>query len=170
MSTPPGQRTQRTERTTRGEAETIALAADLARALEPGDVVALHGELGSGKTRFVRGLAAGLGLDAGRVSSPTFVLVHEYTAAGPGPVQTLVHVDAYRLDPDDDPAQLGLDALVDAGAAVLAVEWAERIDAWLPAPGEPGRWDVRLEHAPPGEPDDVRRVVIDPPAGRVFAG
>jgi tRNA threonylcarbamoyladenosine biosynthesis protein TsaE len=105
---------------THSETETAAVGRDLAARLQPGDVVLLFGELGSGKTAFVRGLAEGLGIDPGEVSSPTFTIVQEY---GGGRVP-LLHVDLYRLEPKevDD---LGLDEL--AADAVLAVEWAERL-------------------------------------------
>ena len=104
----------------------------------------LYGELGAGKTAFVRGLAAGLGIDPDEVSSPTFTLVQEYRGRLP-----LYHVDLYRLAPGevDD---LGLDAL--AADGVLAIEWAERMPR-----DDAGAIEVRLEHA--GE--DARRIAID---------
>ncbi len=103
---------------TRSEAGTERVAAELARACPAGAVMLLHGELGAGKTAFVRGVAAGRGIDPDEVSSPTFVVVQEY---GEGALQ---HVDLYRLGPDevDD---LGLEELAEAGA-VVCVEWAER--------------------------------------------
>lgn len=111
-----------------GEADTVALGARLAAALEPGDVVAIAGELGAGKTRFVRGLASGLGHDAASVSSPTYVLAHEYDT--PGARCPLVHIDAYRLagglDADAIESDLGLDERTRA-SVVVASEWAERL-------------------------------------------
>lgn len=106
-------------RTTQSEAETEAVARELASRLRPGDVVLLSGNLGAGKTTFVRGLAAGLGLDPDQVSSPTFTLLHEYRGAR----STLYHADLYRLDA---PAtnDLGLEELVDG---ILAVEWPDRL-------------------------------------------
>ena len=106
--------------TTRSEEETARVARDLAGRLRPGAVVLLFGDLGAGKTAFVRGLAEGLGIDAGDVSSPTFTIVQHYS----GGRVPLMHVDLYRLEPGevDD---LGLDEL--AADAVLAVEWAERL-------------------------------------------
>ena len=127
----------------RSDAETEAAGAALARSLRPGARVLLYGELGAGKTAFVRGLATGLDIDPDEVSSPTFTLVQEYQGRVP-----LIHVDLYRLasgEVDD----LGLDA--QAAQGILAIEWAER----MPRP-DPGAIEVRLEHA--GE--DQRRIVI----------
>jgi tRNA threonylcarbamoyladenosine biosynthesis protein TsaE len=105
---------------TASEEETTAAGERLAQSLAPGDVVLLYGELGAGKTAFVRGMARGLGASADDVSSPTFTLIQEYR----GPRVTLHHVDLYRLQPvevDD----LGLDELI-GGGDIVAIEWAER--------------------------------------------
>ncbi|MBP7778986.1 MAG: tRNA (adenosine(37)-N6)-threonylcarbamoyltransferase complex ATPase subunit type 1 TsaE [Acidobacteria bacterium] len=104
-----------------GEAATRAVAAALAATLVPGDLVLLHGDLGAGKTVFVKGLAEGLDLDPDAVTSPTFTLVHEYT----GGRLPLVHLDLYRLDRTelDD---IGLDSDL-AQRGVVVVEWAERL-------------------------------------------
>ncbi len=106
-------------------AETRALAAALAATLRPGAVLALHGDLGSGKTCFVQGLARALGVRQA-VTSPTFVLVQIYD--GPLP---LVHVDLYRLHGLDDLASLGLDDLLET-RGIVVIEWAERARDWLP--------------------------------------
>jgi tRNA threonylcarbamoyladenosine biosynthesis protein TsaE len=113
---------------THDEAGTRAIARDLAQTLSAGAIVLLHGDLGVGKTVFVRGLAEGLGIDPGEVTSPTFTLVHEY-AGGRLP---LVHLDLYRLDRTelDD---VGLDPDL-AARGVVVVEWAERL-ARRPARG-----------------------------------
>ena len=105
---------------TNSEEETAGAGERLGATLKAGDVVLLFGDLGAGKTAFVRGIARGLGASADDVSSPTFTIVQQYSGAGP----TLFHVDLYRLNPDevDD---LGLDDLV-SGDGVVAIEWAER--------------------------------------------
>jgi tRNA threonylcarbamoyladenosine biosynthesis protein TsaE len=105
---------------THSEQETFALAERLARTLTPGIFVLLHGNLGAGKTVFVRGLASGLGADADGVTSPTFVLIQHYRGTIP-----LVHADLYRLDNAVAVDDLGLEELGDGG--VVAVEWADRM-------------------------------------------
>jgi tRNA threonylcarbamoyladenosine biosynthesis protein TsaE len=115
------------EHTTRSEDETASLARDLAATLRAGDVLLLSGNLGAGKTAFVRGLAAGLGIDPHDVSSPTFTLVHEYR----GGRLTLYHVDLYRLERAAT-EDLGLEEL-GARDGVLAIEWPDRLTHSLPA-------------------------------------
>jgi tRNA threonylcarbamoyladenosine biosynthesis protein TsaE len=137
----------------RGEEQTIALGEALAQELAPGDVVALRGELGAGKTRLVRGIAAGLGHEQAQVSSPTFVVMHEYDDAGAR--MPLVHVDAYRLRGDEELANLGWDRVMNS-EAVVVVEWAERVAEGLPD----RRFDVLMEHAG----GDERRIVITGPS------
>jgi tRNA threonylcarbamoyladenosine biosynthesis protein TsaE len=107
------------ELVSRSAEETEALGEELAGQLGAGDLVLLAGELGSGKTTFVRGLASGLGAQA-IVQSPTFTLVRVY----PGRVQ-LAHVDLYRLEQSAELRDLGLEELLDEG--VVAVEWGDRL-------------------------------------------
>src|SRR6185436_13302103 len=107
--------------TTRSEVETAAVGRDLAATLSAGDVVLLFGDLGAGKTAFVRGLAEGLGVQRDDVSSPTFTLIHEYR----GGRLPLLHVDLYRLNDAREIDDLGLDELGAGG--VLAIEWAEKL-------------------------------------------
>jgi tRNA threonylcarbamoyladenosine biosynthesis protein TsaE len=110
------------------EPETLRLAGEFARGLLPGDIVALEGDLGAGKTVFVRGMAEGLGADPDSVTSPTFALVHEYPC--PAPVGRFVHLDLYRLDPAErELEELGLPQILDG--AVAAVEWPRRIPTRL---------------------------------------
>jgi tRNA threonylcarbamoyladenosine biosynthesis protein TsaE len=108
-------------RTTHSESDTMAVAREFAATLRAGDVVLLSGDLGAGKTAFVRGLAGGLGANPDDVSSPTFALVHEYR----GGRLPLYHADLYRLQRTTI-EELGLDErAVDQG--VLAIEWPERL-------------------------------------------
>jgi tRNA threonylcarbamoyladenosine biosynthesis protein TsaE len=139
-------------------AETEAAAADLARSLHGGACVALHGDLGAGKTQFVRGLVRGLGGNPRAVSSPTFVLLNVYEAGR----LTVYHLDAYRVGGADDFEAIGFGELLNDDAAVVVVEWADRVAALLPpdcvhvritATGETER---RLEIDTPGAPSDER--------------
>jgi len=104
------------------EEETRRIAAALAKDLRAGAIVLLKGDLGAGKTAFVRGLAEGLGIKADDVTSPTFTLVHEYR----GGRLPLVHVDLYRLE-HADLDEIGLDQDV-AIRGIVAVEWPERLN------------------------------------------
>jgi tRNA threonylcarbamoyladenosine biosynthesis protein TsaE len=133
--------------------ETVALGRELAGRLAVGDCVALLGPLGAGKTVLVRGVAEGLGLVDGRlVSSPTYVLVHEYPARVP-----VYHLDLYRLDdPGPELEELGLDEMLTAG--VVLIEWAARAAGHLRHP----LWEVAIEPIGPAS----RRVAIAPPPGR----
>ena len=112
--------------TTASEAETGQAGRRLAARLVAGDVVLLSGDLGAGKTAFVRGLAEGLAIDPDEVSSPTFTLVHEYR----GGRLALYHVDLYRLD-RAGVEDLGLEEL-GAADGVLAIEWPERLTHDMP--------------------------------------
>ncbi len=113
--------TRQSTHVTTSEEETRFVASRLASDLPPGAVILLSGDLGAGKTVFVRGLASGLGIDPDEVTSPTFTLVHEYR----GGRLPLVHVDLYRLD-RAELEDIGLDTEL-AASGVLAVEWAERL-------------------------------------------
>ena len=106
---------------THSERETEEAGAALARRVPDGTVVAMYGELGSGKTAFVRGMARGMGIDC-RVSSPTFTIVNEYEGE-----RTLIHFDMYRLGSADELYGIGWDDYLDRGA-VCAVEWSERVE------------------------------------------
>jgi tRNA threonylcarbamoyladenosine biosynthesis protein TsaE len=111
---------------------TVALGAAVGRVCRGGDLVALVGELGAGKTQLVRGLARGMGLDERMVSSPTFVMVQEYGEAEQH-TAVLVHVDAYRITTLEQLESIGWDpsTLLPGGEmrqqAVVAVEWADRL-------------------------------------------
>jgi tRNA threonylcarbamoyladenosine biosynthesis protein TsaE len=121
-------------RETSAPEETEADGEELGRRLRKGDLVLLKGELGAGKTTYVRGIARGCGSSA-PVASPTFQLVRIY----PGRLQ-LAHVDVYRLEKGDELRDLGLDELLDAGAVV--VEWGDRIDT----KGGTDAAEISIEH------------------------
>ncbi len=132
---------------TRDPAETRALAAALARAARPGDLISLVGDLGAGKTQFAKGFGSGLGI-TDTIVSPSFVLMAEYRGRLP-----LFHVDLYRLA---DAAEALAGGLIDDRQAegVTLVEWAERLADAMPAE----RLDVVIE----GTGDDPRRITIRP--------
>ena len=134
---------------TASEEETVGAGEQLGASLRPGDVVLLTGQLGAGKTAFVRGLARGVGAAPDDVSSPTFTLIQEYR----GGRATLHHVDLYRLQAAEV-ADLGLDELV-SGDCIVAIEWAER---WDERPAD--AIDVRIEDTG----DDRRQIRIERPA------
>jgi tRNA threonylcarbamoyladenosine biosynthesis protein TsaE len=106
-----------------GEEATENLGRKLAFILKPGDVVALTGELGAGKTCLVRGVARGLGLEEGIVASPSFSLINEYPAEFP-----VYHIDCYRLHLKEAIDELGLEEYFE-GRGLCLIEWAERLDS-----------------------------------------
>lgn len=120
---------------TTSAAETFLLGQRLGRIVRAGQVIALHGDLGAGKTVLTQGIAVGLGIPA-RVTSPTFTLVSEYTNASG---DALIHVDCYRLGSPTQPdgsleaTFFGLEELLDRTDAIVIIEWAERVAALLPS-------------------------------------
>jgi tRNA threonylcarbamoyladenosine biosynthesis protein TsaE len=122
------------------ERDTEHLGSALARAVSPGTVVGLIGPLGAGKTRLVQAVATALGVATGSVTSPTFVLVNEYT----GGRMPVYHFDTYRLKDDDEFLNLGPDEYFDS-SGITFVEWADRVADLLPAE----RLEIRIE--PTGE-------------------
>lgn len=114
------------ELTSESVERTIEIGRRLGALLEPGDVVALVGQLGAGKTCLTRGVAEGIGADPDIVTSPTFVLINEYEGAIP-----LYHFDAYRLSCPADMQALGSDEYF-AGNGACLVEWADRVEECLP--------------------------------------
>jgi len=125
--------------------ETAAAGERLGRTLGPGDVVALVGELGAGKTCFIQGLVRGLGVTT-RATSPTFVLINQYRGRVP-----VYHVDAYRTESLAELQDLGLPELF-AGDGVTVVEWADKLLPLLP----PGTIEVVIA----GVGDEPRKIAI----------
>ena len=105
----------------KNELETEELGARLAQSIAGGAVIAMYGDLGAGKTAFVRGMARGLGLDC-RVSSPTFTIVNEYLGE-----RELIHFDMYRLSSGDELFDIGWEDYINRGA-VCSVEWSENVE------------------------------------------
>jgi tRNA threonylcarbamoyladenosine biosynthesis protein TsaE len=132
---------------TRSTDETLALAGSVGELLRPGDVVALVGDLGVGKTVFARGIARALGV-TDPVVSPSFTIVREYDGRVP-----LVHVDVYRIDTFQELHDLGFEEVLRDDAVTL-VEWGDVVDGMLP----PDHLDVRLSA---GAADDERIVEIE---------
>ena len=145
-------------------ASTEAFAAQWAGTLAPDTAILLRGDLGAGKTTFVRGLARGLGITE-PVRSPTFTLTHEYTIQQPPTLRglPLFHIDLYRLETPAQLHTLGLDELFERGG-VVAIEWAERLELWSEPLSVAHRWVVRLIPLS----DAQRQIVIEclqkPPA------
>jgi tRNA threonylcarbamoyladenosine biosynthesis protein TsaE len=125
---------------TNSESETENLGEDFASTLPDGSVVAMYGELGAGKTAFVRGMARGMGLGC-RVSSPTFTIVNEYEGA-----RTLIHFDMYRLNSADELFDIGWDDYLKRNA-VCAVEWSENVGAAFFGDEIPVRFEKLSEYS-----------------------
>lgn len=135
---------------TKSEKETIELAIKLAKYLEPGDVITLEGDLGTGKTTFTKGLGQGLGVEQ-MITSPTFTIVKEYEGTLP-----LYHMDAYRLEGSDE--DIGFTEYF-YGDGVSVVEWAQYIDEFLPE----NRLDITIQFV-----DEQTRVITFQPRGLHF--
>lgn len=129
---------------------TMALAAALAGEVRPGDVIALEGDLGAGKTQFVRGLVQGLGGNGRAVSSPTFVLMNIYDT----PRMKVYHLDAYRVGGEEDLEAIGFSELLEQGGVVV-VEWWQRVAGLLPEK----KWLVKIVSVSPR----VREIAVTRP-------
>lgn len=127
------------------EAETEVLGMKLAKSLKPGDVVAIFGEMGAGKTVLVRGIARGLGY-LGAVTSPTYTIVNEYPTTPP-----LFHFDLYRLN-SDELYEIGFDDYLERGG-ICAIEWFENAE-------DEYDWDVKVIAAHEDSDDTVRKYTI----------
>jgi tRNA threonylcarbamoyladenosine biosynthesis protein TsaE len=127
--------------------ETIDFGKRLGQLLTGGEVLALTGDLGAGKTILTRGIALGLGIPIDQVSSPTFTLIQEYTGSF-----SLIHVDVYRLESPSDISSLGLEEYF-TPCTIVVIEWAERFPHMLPS----DHLAIRLEY---GEAEDIRLLSI----------
>lgn len=142
--------------TARDEADTVRVAAAVAHASIAGDVLALAGDLGSGKTAFARGFIRALTVPDEEVPSPTFTLVQTYAADG----RTIYHFDLYRIEDPDEAWELGIEEAFAGGIALI--EWPERLGRLLPA----DRLDIRLNMPPGGGPTDRRITLTAGPSWR----
>jgi len=134
--------------TTHSIPETLALGEKLGRLLKGGELICLEGELGTGKTCLVQGIAMGMGIASGTVSSPTFTLHHEYQGR-----ISLHHLDLYRIERPEEMEKLGLLDLLDDYQGVVIIEWAEKVRGFLP--------DDRLSIHIRWEDENSRRFEMD---------
>jgi len=112
---------------TKSASETIRIGKNIGSLLLPGDIVALVGELGAGKTQFIKGLAAGVGVGKSTyISSPSFTLINEYVGKVP-----FYHIDLFRLKSEKEAEELGLEEYFQGGG-ITAIEWADKIPSLLP--------------------------------------
>ncbi len=133
---------------TRSVEETIALGEEFSGKLSTGNVVALFGDLGTGKTHFIKGVCRGLGVHE-HVASPTFTIVNEYDA---GSVK-ICHVDCYRIQSEKELRNIGFEDYL-FGSYICLIEWADRIEKLLP----PVRFDVRFQL---GTEENMREIIIE---------
>lgn len=125
---------------TQSAEETVALGRVLAEALRPGDSVGLIGELGAGKTQFVRGIAKGLGIE-GSVTSPSYTIINAYGVGGAPDATPLYHVDLYRIGQAEELDELGLEEYI-YSPGITVIEWAEKAPEYI----EDMRFVVRFSH------------------------
>lgn len=137
---------------TKSTGETFKLGEKFAKKLKGGDVVCMYGELGSGKTTFVKGLVKGLGIDK-TITSPTFILMRQHDVLNNSKrIQTLYHLDLYRLENVKDIKGIGFEEILNDKNGVVVIEWAEKAKDLLPDK----RIDLNFEYID----ENRRRVVI----------
>ena len=136
------------------EEDTLQLGRELALRLHPGDVVAMYGDLGSGKTEFIRGVCTALDV-VDLISSPTFTIINEYTGRlADGHEARIFHIDLYRLENDHDLEEIGLPEILNDPIGVKLVEWSEHAEALLPE----RKIEVRLTQI--DEDENGRTIVV----------
>jgi len=118
------------------EKETEAIAEEFAETIKPGDIVCLYGDLGAGKTQFVKGFVKAFGLSGNEVNSPTFTIINEYEGSVP-----VYHFDCYRLEDEEEALEIGAEEYF-YGNGVCIIEWPERILGVLPD----SRKEIQLKH------------------------
>lgn len=127
--------------------QTQMIGKDLGSKLKGGEILALYGDLGSGKTTFVQGVALGLGIKR-RIISPTFIIVRKYALT----MKNFYHIDLYRIDSERDIEGLGLKEIIDNQENIVAIEWAQKLGSLL----SKKRIDIKFEHLD----QDKRRITI----------
>jgi tRNA threonylcarbamoyladenosine biosynthesis protein TsaE len=127
--------------------ETQKLGREFAKVLKKGDIVCLYGDLGSGKTTFVQGLAEGLRIK-NRIISPTFVIVRSYELGA----MDFYHIDLYRIEREEDVEDLGMEEIINNKNNIVAIEWAEKLGSMIPKK----RIDVEFSY----ESSNVRKIVF----------
>ena len=121
--------------------ETQAFAEKFAEELKPGDIIALSGELGAGKTTVVQGFAKGLGI-TNRIISPTFIIARSYEIKNPNKkLEKFYHIDLYRINSEKDLEGLGMKEILSEKDAVVVIEWPERLGSFMPEK----RWEIKIE-------------------------
>ncbi len=138
------------------EEDTLAFGQDLAERLRHGDVVAMYGDLGTGKTEFIRGVCTALGV-SDLISSPTFTIINEYNGSRDGVELPIYHIDLYRLESDQDLEEIGLPDVLADPLSIKLVEWSEHAEALLPV----RRFEVRLSQM--DDEEDGRSITVSCP-------
>lgn len=137
-----------------GASETQKLGEQFAQSLQEGTILLLYGDLGSGKTTFVQGLAKGLGIKS-RIISPTFIIAREYEVRGKGKalrVKKFYHLDLYRTQTEGDLKGVGLEEIMSDPEAIVAIEWSEKLGLLVPEK----RVEIHFKHLR----EDKRQITV----------